>query len=155
MVDITSAADMEDLGGRLARHCPAGGRLYMRGPLGAGKTTLVRGFLRALGFAGTVKSPTYTLVEPYNLNKHTVIHFDFYRIAQPVELETIGVRDYFDRSAICLVEWPEKAGACLEAPDLLIAITFGTDRGTGSADHRRVELQSMSATGEALLAQLA
>jgi len=155
VVDVPSAADMEDLGGRLARQCPAGCRIYVRGPLGAGKTTLVRGFLRALGFTGTVKSPTYTLVEPYSLAQHTVIHFDFYRIAEPAELDTIGVRDYFDRSAICLVEWPEKAGACLETPDLLIGITFPKDLGTESAGHRRVELQSKSTTGAALLRQLA
>lgn len=154
-MEIPSAADMEDLGGRLARQCPDGCRIYVRGPLGAGKTTLVRGFLRALGFSGTVKSPTYTLVEPYNLQKHTVIHFDFYRIAEPAELDTIGVRDYFDRSAICLVEWPEKAGAFLETPDLLIGITFLKDRGSESADHRRVELQSLSTTGATMLRELA
>jgi len=154
MVDIPSAADMEELGGRLARQCPAGSRIYIHGPLGAGKTTLVRGFLWALGFTGTVKSPTYTLVEPYNLDQHTVIHFDFYRIAAPVELDTIGVRDYFDRSAICLVEWPEKAGTFLETPDLLIGIAFLKDRGRVSANHRRVEIQSMSITGEALLSKL-
>jgi len=115
--------------------------------LGAGKTTLVRGFIQALGFSGTVKSPTYTLVEPYFLEKHTVFHFDFYRIATPEELESIGLRDYFDRSAICLVEWPDKAGPVLEAGDLLIVIAMG-DQG------REVILQAKSAVGMGLIQSL-
>jgi len=138
---------MERLGGRLARNCPSGCRIFVEGPLGAGKTTLVRGFIQALGFSGTVKSPTYTLVEPYFLEKHTVFHFDFYRIATPEELESIGLRDYFDRSAICLVEWPDKAGPVLEAGDLLIVIAMG-DQG------REVILQAKSAVGMGLIQSL-
>jgi len=135
---------MEGLGGRLALNCPSGCRIFVQGPLGAGKTTLVRGFIRALGFTGTVKSPTYTLVEPYFLEKHTVNHFDFYRIASPAELESIGLRDYFDQSAICLVEWPEKAGTVLGAGDLLIGITL-TEQG------RQVVLQALNPVGKALI----
>jgi len=143
-VEVPSVIEMESLGGTLARHCSSGLRIFVQGPLGAGKTTLVRGFLRALGFAGTVKSPTYTLVEPYFLDQHTVYHFDFYRITSPSELESIGIRDYFDRSSICLVEWPEKAGTKLGTADLWIIITM-CDQG------RRVELQALSQAGLELL----
>ena len=146
-IEVPTAKDMEALGGKLALDCPAGCRIFVQGPLGAGKTTLVRGFLRTLGFAGTVKSPTYTLVEPYFLDKHTVYHFDFYRIASPEELESIGLRDYFDRTAICLVEWPENAGSLLGPPDLLIHIIM-CEQG------RRVEFQSLSRIGSDLLSSL-
>ena len=136
---------METLGGRLALDCLSGCRIFIQGPLGAGKTTLVRGFLRALGYAGTVKSPTYTLVEPYFLEKHTVYHFDFYRISSPDELESIGLRDYFDRSAICLVEWPEKAAGPLSGQgDLHISISL-CEQG------RRVVLRTLSPAGMALI----
>jgi tRNA threonylcarbamoyladenosine biosynthesis protein TsaE len=138
---------MEGLGGRLALDCPPGCRIFVQGPLGAGKTTLVRGFIRALGFTGTVKSPTYTLVESYFLEKDTVYHFDFYRIAFPEELESIGLRDYFDRSAICLIEWPEKAGPLLGAGDLQIIITL-------CEPGREVVLLALSPVGMALINSL-
>lgn len=141
---VPSAEDMESLGGKLARHCPSGSRIYVQGPLGAGKTTLVRGFLRAEGYTGTVKSPTYTLLEPYILDKKIIYHFDFYRISETSELETIGVRDYFDGSAICLVEWPEHAGSILEAPDLHILISMA---GTG----RRVSIEAGTPLGESII----
>lgn len=138
---------MEALGGKLALYCPPGCRIFVQGPLGAGKTTLIRGFLRSLGFAGTVKSPTYTLVEPYFLKKHTVYHFDFYRISSPDEMESIGLRDYFDRTAICLVEWPENAGLVSGQGDLHISITLCTQG-------RQVVLQALSPTGQALIDHL-
>ena len=146
-IEVPTAKDMEVLGGRLALNCAAGCRIFVQGPLGAGKTTLVRGFIRALGFSGTVKSPTYTLVEPYFLDKKTIYHFDFYRITSPEELESIGLRDYFDRSAICLVEWPEKAGPLLGAGDLLIGITM---REQG----REVILQALNPVGMGLIESL-
>jgi len=146
-IEVLTAEDMAALGGRLALNCPSGCRILIQGPLGAGKTTLVRGFLRALGFAGTVKSPTYTLVEPYILEKYTVYHFDFYRIASPEELESIGLRDYFDRSAICLVEWPENAGPLSGQGDLHIGITL-------CAQGRQVVLQALSPVSAAILRNL-
>ena len=109
-----TAEAMEEIGRQLGQSCPQGSRLYLQGDLGAGKTTLVRGFLRAKGYQGKVKSPTYTLVEPYELQGVNIFHFDLYRLNSAEELEGIGFRDYFDGESISLVEWPEKAESLLE-----------------------------------------
>ncbi len=137
---------MEALGGRIAL---AGTALviYLRGGLGAGKTTLVRGFLRARGHAGPVRSPTYTLVEPYPA-AGGACHFDLYRLDDPYELELIGARDHFDGTTTCLVEWPDRGGARLPVPDLAIGIVLAPD---GS---RLVTLDAGTAAGEGVLAAL-
>ena len=94
--------------------------VFLKGELGAGKTTLVRGILRALGFRGAVKSPTYTLLEPYD--DYGVYHFDFYRIGDSQELEFIGVDEHMADTSIKLIEWPERAGGRLPVPDIDIGL---------------------------------
>lgn len=118
--------------------------VLLEGDLGAGKTTLVRGFLRAAGHVGPVRSPTYTLVESYRTEGCVVHHFDLYRLGDPLELEELGVRDYFAGDAWCFVEWPERAAGLLPAAELGIELAV---RGTG----RRATLRPGSARGRAWL----
>jgi len=117
------------LAANIAKHTPAGSVLFLEGDLGAGKTTLVRGFLQSLGFEGNVKSPTYTLVEPYLIDNQQIYHFDLYRLGEPDELEYAGGRDYFDGDSICLIEWPEKAEGYLPEADLLCQLSYQTEAG--------------------------
>jgi tRNA threonylcarbamoyladenosine biosynthesis protein TsaE len=117
---VNSPEQMESLGRRLAEASVAGMQIHLSGDLGAGKTTLVRGFLHGFGYTGKVKSPTYTLVEPYSFVNLSIFHFDFYRVNSPAEIESIGFREYPGADAICLIEWPEKGGNMLEKPDLVV-----------------------------------
>ena len=105
--------------------CP-GMNLYLKGELGAGKTTFVRGLLRGLSYQDKVKSQTYTLVEPYSFDKFTIYHFDLYRFKDEIEWDDAGFREYFNNSSICLVEWPEKAGHILPDPDILIELSHAS-----------------------------
>jgi len=117
------------LGAKLAGALAPGLRIHLRGNLGAGKTTLVRALLRALGFQGRVKSPSYALVELYAISRLNLYHFDFFRFRDPQEWSDAGFREYFFGDAVCLVEWPEKAGDLLPPPDLEILLAVaGTGR---------------------------
>jgi tRNA threonylcarbamoyladenosine biosynthesis protein TsaE len=143
---VDSAAAMETLGARLAQ-CRGPGIVYLEGELGTGKTTLVRGLLRGLGYRGRVRSPTYTLVEPYPDTPCPVFHLDLYRLADPEELEWLGLRDLLSRPALLLIEWPERGAGSLPTADLRILI-----RHAGSG--REVELLPQTATGEQLIAHI-
>lgn len=140
---LADSAATEALGATLARCLRPGLTLYLHGELGAGKTTLVRGLLHALGHSGAVKSPTYTLVEPYSVAGQRLYHFDLYRLASPEELEYMGIRDYLDGRAVAVVEWPEQGEGVLPPPDLHLWL-----RHAGTA--REVRLEPVSAAGEAL-----
>jgi len=133
------------LGAALARAIEPGLVIYLQGDLGAGKTTLVRGILRGLGYPGKVKSPTYTLVELYSFSKLSLYHFDFYRFADPREWVDAGFRDYFNPESVCLVEWPEKAGDSLPAPDLKIELDVAPRGG------RDVRITAQTEAGETCL----
>ncbi|AUM13633.1 tRNA (adenosine(37)-N6)-threonylcarbamoyltransferase complex ATPase subunit type 1 TsaE [Ketobacter alkanivorans] len=135
------------LGQQLAVQLRAGGVLYLQGDLGAGKTTLSRGIIQSLGHSGAVKSPTYTLVEPYELPGLRVFHFDLYRLADPEELEFIGIRDYFDPGTVCIIEWPDRGGDMIPPPDLVLRLE---KQGNG----RLASLVANSAAGQTMLGRL-
>jgi tRNA threonylcarbamoyladenosine biosynthesis protein TsaE len=142
---LQDQAATEAFGGQLATACKGGGLLvFLHGQLGAGKTTLVRGFLRASGHSGPVKSPTYTLVEPYTTAYGNLYHLDLYRLADAEELEWIGIRDLFEDESICLVEWPEQGAGILPEADLHIYLQVA---GSG----RGIRVQAASPRGEQIL----
>ena len=121
--------------------------LYLNGDLGAGKTTLSRGMIQGLGYSGNVKSPTYTLVEEYAIGEKIIYHFDLYRLADPEELEFMGIRDYFADNTICLIEWAEKGADLLSPPDLLVNIGYAENA-------RNIELVAQSTMGQQIIQQL-
>ena len=145
---LPAEPDTITLGQRLAAGLALqGGTLYLEGDLGAGKTTLARGLIQALGHSGAVKSPTYTIVEPYELGR-PVYHFDLYRLADPEELELMGIRDYFAPGAICIIEWPVRGGDLIPAPDLQLTLAK-----QGSS--RQARIQACTALGRQILQKIA
>ncbi|TLX54238.1 tRNA (adenosine(37)-N6)-threonylcarbamoyltransferase complex ATPase subunit type 1 TsaE [Stutzerimonas nosocomialis] len=141
-------AAMAALGGRIAKVTGGRGVIYLHGDLGAGKTTLSRGLVQGFGHRGKVKSPTFTLVEPYEIGEVRVFHFDLYRLVDPEELEFLGIRDYFEGDALTLVEWPERGAGILPKADMDITIT---PHGAG----RSLRLSPLSERGEAWCTALA
>ena len=132
------------LGAEIAAALHPGLIVFLRGNLGAGKTTLARGILRGLGYQGKVKSPTYNLIELYKISRLYFYHFDFYRFNDPIEWEDAGFREYFNAESICLVEWPEKARGLLPTADLEILLGI-TETG------RNVEIQAGTEAGRQCL----
>ncbi|MFJ2330438.1 tRNA (adenosine(37)-N6)-threonylcarbamoyltransferase complex ATPase subunit type 1 TsaE [Pseudomonas helleri] len=139
---------MVAFGGQLARITQGHGLIFLEGDLGAGKTTLSRGIIRGLGHTGAVKSPTFTLVEPYEIGDIRAYHFDLYRLVDPEELEFMGIRDYFDEDALCLIEWPQQGAGFLPKADLTITIR---PHNTG----RALTLSPQGSRGEAWCAAVA
>jgi tRNA threonylcarbamoyladenosine biosynthesis protein TsaE len=138
---------------RLAGSLRPGLVVHLCGDLGVGKTTLVRGILRGLGYTGRVRSPTFTLLEPYNLPKINVYHFDFYRFSEELEWRDAGFDEYLGGDGACLVEWPEMAGGLLPAPDLRIRLRFAD---AARIDERRLAvLQACSEPGRQCLSAAA
>lgn len=148
-------AATHSVGEKLSRLVQPPLRIYLSGPLGAGKTALVRSYLRALGVQGAIKSPSYALVEPYNLLNYTVYHFDFYRFFDQNEWQDSGFRDYFEESAVCLVEWPEKAGGLLPPADLEIELAYAAAHPVNDEPQGRLlKMIARTPRGELLLKQL-
>ncbi len=135
------------VGARLAQALVPGLCIYLRGDLGSGKTTLVRGLLRGLGFQGRVKSPTYTLVELYTISRLNLYHFDLYRFKDAKEWRDAGLNEYFNDASTCLVEWPEKAAGLLPVADLELALEFADDG-------RDLALRAGTQSGKACLDRL-
>ena len=146
-IDLADEAATEALGGALATALSPGMLVFLRGQLGAGKTTLVRGMLRALGHKGPVRSPTYALVESYRIAGFELHHFDLYRLSDPEELEFMGLRDFLDGEAICMIEWPERGGGMLPRADMEIELLV-SDRG------RLARLCAYGRGAECMLARL-
>jgi tRNA threonylcarbamoyladenosine biosynthesis protein TsaE len=145
---LATEADTLALGTELAGGLNAGMVIYLRGELGAGKTTLARAILHALGVKERVKSPTYTLVEPYTISSLYLYHFDFYRLKYPNEWVDAGLREHFNGNAVCLIEWPEKAGGQLPRPDVTIELAVAGSSG------RNITLSAETEAGRNCLMRL-
>ncbi|WP_076539041.1 tRNA (adenosine(37)-N6)-threonylcarbamoyltransferase complex ATPase subunit type 1 TsaE [Shewanella sp. UCD-KL21] len=136
-----------DLGVELSLWVSAPLVIYLTGDLGAGKTTLSRGLIQSLGHDGNVKSPTYTLVEPYELKGMQIYHFDLYRLLDPEELEFMGIRDYFTDNTVSIIEWPDRGHGLLPEADVAIHLSY-------DGEQRQVEITGMTGSGNQLVAKL-
>lgn len=146
-IDLPDLGATHNLGTKLAQAITPGLVVYLFGELGAGKTTLVREILNAMGYEGAIKSPTYTLVETYEVHNLILHHFDLYRLADPSELEFIGIRDYANGWAICMFEWPQKGMGYIPQPDLEIELQL-------HAHGRRARMHARTPKAQAVLASL-
>ena len=147
IITLKNETETTEIGSKLASCLKGGEVIYLKGELGTGKTTLVRGVLNRLGHTGNVKSPTYTIVEPYLIDSHVIYHFDLYRLDDPEELESLGIRDYCDGQSICFFEWPEKGGNLLPNADINLELTYFEST-------REVEFTSKSDVGKTIMKQL-
>lgn len=141
-------ASTQEYAKRLAHYCTPPLVIHFQGQLGAGKSTFIRAMLRSMGVTDTIKSPTYALLEPYQINQLHVYHFDLYRLSDAEELEYIGIRDYLQQDALCLIEWPEKGKGFIPEADLLCKIDI-------LANARTITMNSNNQKGLAILQQLA
>lgn len=146
-IELEDAQATVALGRAIADALNEATTIFLEGTLGAGKTTLTRGIVQGLGHVGQVKSPTYTLVEPYDLGKWKVNHFDLYRLADPEELEFIGIRDYFGDHQVSIIEWPERGEGILNQPDLTILLSYDELK-------RQALVTAHTSVGEQVLGQL-
>jgi tRNA threonylcarbamoyladenosine biosynthesis protein TsaE len=145
--DVVDEAAVQRLAAEFARAVQPPAVLFLRGDLGAGKTTFARAYIHALGYEGYVKSPSYGLLETYRVQEQSVLHLDLYRIEDPEELEYLAIRDQFDDSTVLLVEWPDRGGGLLPAPDLVLDFAE-------SGAVRFIECTTCSARGADLAAGL-
>lgn len=157
-LELADEAATLAFGGQLAKAIVPNTTIFLQGDLGAGKTTLSRGLLRGLGFDGKVKSPTYTILESYDINiekglECCINHFDLYRFNDEEEWEAAGFREAFNAQSVCLIEWPEKAIQCLPQADLEIALTMQSLPDNESIG-RLVTVKALTTTGQQMLDRL-
>ena len=145
IIPLKNESETTEVGARVASCLKGGEVIYLKGELGTGKTTFVRGALHELGFTGNVKSPTFTIVEPYSIDDHVIYHFDLYRLDDPEELESLGIRDYCDGQSICFFEWPEKGENLTPNADINLLLTY-------TKEGRNVELTAITEIGKSILA---
>lgn len=141
---LCSETEMKVLGARLIKACHSGGIITLNGELGSGKTTIVRGALEACGITSGVRSPTYTLIESYELKGLSVAHFDLYRLSDAEELEYLGFRDYLNEQTLCLIEWPQRAEELLQSAGLQLSLAY-------HEGCRRVQARASNSWGEQLM----
>ncbi|WP_143870334.1 tRNA (adenosine(37)-N6)-threonylcarbamoyltransferase complex ATPase subunit type 1 TsaE [Catenovulum sediminis] len=146
-IELTDAEKTVQFGRKLSTAVEAPLVIYLEGDLGAGKTTFSRGLIQGLGFSGNVKSPTYTLVEPYELHNLNVYHFDLYRLADPQELDFIGIEEYFSENNIVIIEWPEKGAGWLAQADLMVNMYH-------KAEQRSLKIEAKTALGTRVVEKL-
>lgn len=146
-IDLINSEETETLGERCANFLTAPMVIHLHGDLGAGKTTFVRALLRGLGVTGAIKSPTFTIVEPYTINDMMIYHFDLYRLTEPSELEYIGLRDYVGPESVCIFEWPEHGAGVIPEADLEIALSI-------ALPGRKIKIQSVTEKGNRFMKEL-